>query len=57
MKYAEVKLNSILISPYNSEWKVVKKYAKDMWLIKRNNKTKLVCVLMGGQVRKGWTVK
>jgi len=56
MKYKNITLNSTLISPYGAEWKVIKKYASDMWLIKRDNKEKLVCVLTGGQVRKGWKV-
>lgn len=57
MKYTDVKLNSILISPYGGEWKVIKKYVSDMWLIKRANKEKLICILTGGQVRRNWKVK
>jgi len=55
MRYKDVTVNSVLISPYGSEWKVIKRYAADMWLIK--NKEKLVCVLTGGQVRKDWRIK
>lgn len=52
-KYSDVKINSILISPCNTKWKVIKKYASDMWLIKR---FEMVCILTGGQFRKNWKI-
>lgn len=57
MKYADVKIGSTLISPYGGEWMVIKKYASDMWLIRYTRDDNLVCLLSGGQVRKGWRVK
>jgi len=51
MKYSDLKLNDILISPCGGKWKIIKKYARDMWLIKLNNK---VGILMSGEFRKGW---
>ena len=54
MKFSDIKLNIKLISPCGGLWKVIRKYASDMWLIKQS---KTVCILTGGQVRRGWKLR
>lgn len=60
MKREDVKEGVTLLSPAGREWKVVKRYGPDMWLIK--SKLGAVCILRAGQIRnrspqKSWSLK
>ena len=56
MLQKEIKVGLEILSPYDTIWMIIKKYAGDMILIKRKH-DELVCILTGGQFRDWKIVK